>query len=45
VLGPLGVGFIAEHGSYRQAWIASGAVLLLATAIALLAVRLERRAG
>ncbi len=45
VLGPLGVGFIAEHGSYRQAWIASGAVLLAATATALLAVRLERRTG
>jgi hypothetical protein len=43
VLGPLGVGFVAQHGSYRQAWLASALVLMPATGAALAAVRTERR--
>ena len=42
VLGPVSVGFIAEHRSYADAWALGAAVLALATLAALAARRLER---
>lgn len=40
LVGPLLVGFLAEHGSYRQAWILCGALALGATAVLLVARRM-----
>jgi predicted MFS family arabinose efflux permease len=43
ILGPLGVGLLAQHGSYAHAWGVAAATMALATAAALAAGRLERR--
>jgi MFS family permease len=42
VIGPAGVGFIAQHGSYELAWGVGAAVLALATAAALAARQASR---
>ena len=43
VIGPVTVGFIAEHASYADAWALCAVVLCVATAAALGAGRLDRR--